>query len=186
MPRRVGPPTRSQLPHSVSSSPLTAPSYRPPYTLRHGMPRPITVVAPATFARHVVPMSQLLSAMTVTVTVLALFGCRSVSDLGPPSGFALPSGDVVVIGRLENLNSEFVHDPDDLLGHGWFSGNLHVSRIESGELPSRVVRVRYFGHTWLRDDVTFRFHLRADEGGGYLICSRPGGSGVNCDLQSRP
>ena len=123
----------------------------------------------------------------VTVTVLALFGCRSVSDLGPPSGFALPSGDVVVIGRLENLNSEQPdYDPHDMLGHRWFAGNLHVSRIESGELPSRVVPVRYFGHTWLRDDVTFRFRLRADEGGGYLICSRPGGSGANCGLQKGP
>ena len=136
---------------------------------------------------HVSTMSRLLSVITVTAAVLGLLGCRTVLDRGPPSGFALPSGDVVVIGQLENLNSESVYNPDDLLGHSWFSANLHVSRVESGELPSRMVPVRYFGHTWLREDVSFRFRLRADEGGRYLICKGPGSpSGLNCDWQPGP
>jgi len=131
-------------------------------------------------------MSRLLSAITVIAAVLGLVGCQTVSDWEPSSGFALPSGDVIVIGRVENVSSEPVDDPHDLLGHGWFSGNLHVSRVESGRLPSRIVPVRYFGHTWLREDVNFRFHLRADEGGRYLICKPPGpGSGLNCDRQKR-
>lgn len=149
--------------------------------------RPFADIAPAIVVAHVSKMSRLLSVITITATVLGLFGCRTVSDWGPSSGFALPSGDVVVIGRLENLNSESVYDPDDLLGHSWFSGNLHVSRVESGELPSRIVPVRYFGHTWLREDVSFRFRLRADEGGRYLICKPPrSASGLNCDWQTGP
>jgi hypothetical protein len=116
--------------------------------------------------------------------VLGLVGCHAVRDWGPPSGFALSSGDLIVIGRLENLGSEPAdYDPNDLLGHGWFSANLHVSRVESGELSGRNVPVRYFGHTTLREDVIFRFRLRAEEG-GYLICKPPGGSGLNCDRQN--
>lgn len=131
---------------------------------------------------HISAMSRLLPAITVTAAVLGLVGCQTVSNWGPSSEFALPLGDVVVIARVENLSSEPVDDPDDLLGHGWFSGNLHVSRVESGSLTSRIVPVRYFGHTWLREDVDFRFHLRADEGGRYFICKPPGpGSGVNCN-----
>ncbi|HEV2082595.1 MAG TPA: hypothetical protein VGR32_09105 [Brevundimonas sp.] len=130
-------------------------------------------------------MSSLFSEIMVTATVLGLSGCRTVSDWGPSAGIAGPSGDVIVIGRLQNLSSESVYDPDDLLGHSWFSANLHVSRVESGELPGRIVPVRYFAHTTLREDVTFRFRLRGHEGGGYLICKRPGsGSGLNCDGQS--
>jgi len=42
--------------------------------------------------------------------------------------------------------------------------------------------VRYFGHTWLSEEVSFRFHLRADKDGRYFICKPPGsGSGLNCD-----
>lgn len=132
-------------------------------------------------------MPRLLSAIAVTATALWLVGCHTVSDWGRSSRTALLPGDVVVIGRLENLKSEpAVYAPGDLLGHGWFSGILHVSRVESGELSSEVVPVRYFGHTQLREDVSFRFRLRPDES-GYLICKRPGaGSGLNCDRRGDP
>lgn len=127
-------------------------------------------------------MSRLLSAITITAAVLGLIGCQTVLDWGPSSESALPFGDAVAIGRIENLNSEPIDDPDDLLGHSWFSGNLHISHVESGNLASRIVTVRYFGHTWLSEEVSFRFHLRADRDGRYFICKPPGsGSGLNCD-----
>lgn len=115
---------------------------------------------------------------------LIVFGCTSVADWGPPPNFSIPSNDVIAIGKLENLESESGQfDPDDLLGHGWFSANLHVSRVEAGKLPTRVIRVRYFGHTWLREDTEFRFRLRPTESGSYTICKRPGSAGYNCEWE---
>jgi integration host factor subunit beta len=113
---------------------------------------------------------------------VALCACSSVVDWGPESGLMPPAEDVVAIGRLENLESEpNSFDPDDLLEHGWFSANFHVSRIEPGDLTGRVVPVRYFGHTWLREDIAYRFRLRRSESGGYVICARRGSIGYNCD-----
>ena len=111
-----------------------------------------------------------------------LCACSSVADFGPRQGSTIPQGDVVAIGRLENLESEPISfDPEDLLGHGWFSGKFHVSRVESGNLTDKIVAVRYFGHTWLREDNTFRFRLRRSESGSFLICRQPGSAGYNCD-----
>ena len=114
--------------------------------------------------------------------VLLVFGCTSVADWGPPHDFSIPADDVIAIGKLVNLASEPGQvNPDDLLGHGWFSANFHVSRIEAGKLANRVVPVQYFGHTWLREDMEFRFRLRPTESGGYIICKRPGSAGYNCE-----
>ena len=118
----------------------------------------------------------------ITTTALALCGCSTVADWGPPTGLAIPSEDIVAVGRLENLGNEPAdYDPDDLLGHGWFFGNFHVSHVESGELPQMVVPVRYYGHSFLREDKKFRFRLRPIEGGRYVICKRPGSAGFICD-----
>ena len=120
----------------------------------------------------------------VLFAVMLVFGCTSVADLGPPTDFSISSHDVIAIGKLENLASEPGQvDPGDLLGHGWFSANFHVSRIEAGRLANRVIPVRYFGHTWLREDMEFRFRLRPTESGGYIICKRPGSAGCNCERE---
>ena len=113
---------------------------------------------------------------------LALSGCRAVVDWIPPTEQPLAQGDFVAIGRLKNHQSEPIDpDPDDLIGHGWFNAEFHVSRNEIGRLPSKVVRVRYFAHTWLREDTEFRFRLRPSGNGDYIICKRPGASGYRCD-----
>lgn len=112
---------------------------------------------------------------------VALGGCMTVLDYGPPAGSEVQSGDFIVIGRLENTRYEHVDDPDDLLGHGWFYAKLHVKRLERGTLPDQEISVRYFAHTWLRDDVDFRFRLRPGENGEFIICQKPGNSGFICD-----
>ena len=90
--------------------------------------------------------------------------------------------DVVAIGKLKNLESEPSQvDPNDLLGHGWFTANFHVSFVEYGELSNRVIPVRYFGHTWFREGIKFRFRLRPTEYGDYIICRPPDSAGFNCD-----
>ena len=109
-------------------------------------------------------------------------GCANLADWGPPSGQSIPSTDVVAIGKLENLDSEpSQFGPNDMLGHGWFTANFHVSHVESGQLPSRVVPVRYFGHTWFREDIKFRFRLRPNEQGSYIVCKAPESAGYRCD-----
>ncbi|AMG75422.1 hypothetical protein [Sphingopyxis granuli] len=88
---------------------------------------------------------------------------------------------VDLIGRLENLHDyQSTNDPDDVLGHGWMTARLHVSRVLSGQRLARVITVRYFGHTHIRDGRKMRWKLRRGDDGTYLICVPPGSVGVQC------
>lgn len=135
--------------------------------------------------RHHFGMAKMLAGTTVIAAALSCCGCHARTDWGPPRGVGVVPGDVVVIGRLKNLNSELgIYDPDDLLGHGWFVAKFRVSHVQQGTLAKSVVQVRYFGHTWLREDIKFRFRLRPAEGGYYFICAPLRSSGYNCDAQA--
>lgn len=88
---------------------------------------------------------------------------------------------VEVTGRLENLKDyRSTNDPDDLIGHGWMTARLHVTRVWSGPRLPRVVTVRYFGHNYLQDGKRIRLKLRRDDEGAYLVCVPVGSSGVQC------
>lgn len=92
--------------------------------------------------------------------------------------------DVVVNGRLYNQSYDAqVDDPGDILGHGWFSARLHVNRVLKGRLirPDAELAVKYFSHTYMSEDRSFRFHLRASPDGTYVACAQPPGSGVRCE-----
>jgi hypothetical protein len=91
------------------------------------------------------------------------------------------SEDLVVIGRLKNLNYEHIEDEDDWLGHGWITAELSVKRVVRGKEKRRLLRVRYLAHTYLREDKSFRFRLKRAESVDYLICAKPGHSGLRCD-----
>ena len=128
-------------------------------------------------------MVRILTSTAIAATALTLSGCRTLADWGPQSGRAIPPGDVVAIGRLSDQKSETQeYAPDDLLGYGWFSAKFHITRVQSGRLHDKVIHVRYFGHTWFRTDINFRFRLRAEENGRYIICNQPNSSGYNCDF----
>ncbi|MDB5695257.1 MAG: hypothetical protein JWN21_800 [Sphingomonas bacterium] len=88
--------------------------------------------------------------------------------------------DLIVLGRIKTLSYEATNDPDDILGHGWITAELHVRKVISGKPPSRSLIVRYFAHSTFRDDRTFRLRLRRIESGQYLICSE-GGIGARCE-----
>lgn len=94
--------------------------------------------------------------------------------------FGAPSADLVVVGRLENLSAETTVDPDDLIGHGWFSARLHISRVLRGRAATPVIPVRYFGHTYRQDRTASRLRLHRDNNGTYFVCAPPGGSGYRC------
>jgi hypothetical protein len=131
--------------------------------------------------RHSYDVHRLLLAVPVSATLI-LCGCRSIADWGPASTQHLKEGDVIAVGWLSNQDSGSGEpDPDDLLGHGWFTADLQISRTESGALPSRVIRVRYYGHTFLSEGSKFRFHLRPSRTGDYFICKPPAGSGYRCE-----
>ncbi len=89
--------------------------------------------------------------------------------------------DLMVVGRLKNLDYELVTSEDDLLGQGWITADLRVLRTLDGIAPSRVLRVRYFAHNYLREDKRFKFHLRRRDDGSYLICMPAGSVGVQCN-----
>jgi hypothetical protein len=83
----------------------------------------------------------------------------------------LPFGcnDLVVIGRVENGTFQHVDIDGDILGHGWATAKLKVRRVIRGpNLPS-VLPVRYFAHTYMRDDQDFMLVLSRSEKGDYTI-----------------
>jgi integration host factor subunit beta len=91
--------------------------------------------------------------------------------------------DVVVRGRLSDQSYQHVDDPDDILGHGWITARLHVSRVVRGRSvrPNAVLTVKYFAHTYMREDRTARFHLRPTNGGSYVVCAAVPADGVSCN-----
>ena len=92
-----------------------------------------------------------------------------------------PSGtrDLIVIGRVENLDYKPVYDPEDVLGHGWISARLHVTRALRGSAPASVLSVRYFAHSYRYGDGDVRLHLRRWDNTTYAICADRG-DGVRC------
>ncbi|WP_296612318.1 hypothetical protein [Sphingomonas sp.] len=98
---------------------------------------------------------------------------------GSPRGEAYGTRDVIVIGRIENLDYQLVYDPEDLLGHGWITARLHVARVLRGHVPSSVLSVRYFAHSYRYGEGDVRLHLRRRSKGTYFICA-DGGEGVRC------
>ena len=76
--------------------------------------------------------------------------------------------DTVVVGTVTNGAFQPVEATDDILGHGWASATLHVRKIVRGERLPSVLPVRYFAHTYMRQDQEFMLVL-AHVGAGYEI-----------------
>lgn len=89
--------------------------------------------------------------------------------------------DVTVVGKLKNTGSQPIDDPDDLIGHGWMTADIRVKRILQGRIARRILRIKYFAHTYLSEDKSFKFHLRLQEDGTYLVCAPSGSEGLRCD-----
>ena len=91
-----------------------------------------------------------------------------------------PVTDLIVVGRLKNVDYALVDDPDDLLGHGWITAELRVERVVHGTAPSRSLTVRYFAHTYRGEGVPMRYRLRPEADGTYIVCAKPGDVGAVC------
>jgi hypothetical protein len=82
--------------------------------------------------------------------------------------------DLVVVGRVKNGDYHHVEIEDDILGHGWISGTLRVRRTIRGTAVPRAVPVRYFAHTYMREDRDFMFVAnRADDGAYEIKAAEP-------------
>jgi hypothetical protein len=76
--------------------------------------------------------------------------------------------DIVVVASVRNGAFEHVQIANDILGHGWISATLHVRKVVRGpDLPA-VLPVRYFAHTYMRQDRNFMLVLK-HSGSGYEI-----------------
>ena len=81
-------------------------------------------------------------------------------------------GDFAVVGRLKNGGWEHVEIADDLLGHGWASATLKIRKRVHGTLRASVIPVRYFEHSYLREDRDFLFVLRSADDGTYEVVAK--------------
>lgn len=82
---------------------------------------------------------------------------------------AVDCDELVVVGRLKNGEYEHVEIEDDILGHGWITAELRVRSVEKGRSVRPQVPVRYFAHTYMREDRDFMFVLSPEPDGGYLV-----------------
>ena len=98
----------------------------------------------------------------------------------PVGGRSQPPPDLEVVGRLQNLDYAAVDDPEDLLGHGWITARLHISRVVRGRSPSRLITIRYLVHTYRNESSPVRLRLQANANGTYTVCATPGGDGLVC------
>lgn len=110
-------------------------------------------------------------------------GCSTVPivmSAAAPKSFD-PARDLIVIGKLTNQDYQGAEIADDLLGHGWITADLRISQVLRGKSRDRVLKIKYFAHTYLREDRSVKVHLRRAGDGAYLVCKPPGGTGLNCN-----
>lgn len=109
-----------------------------------------------------------------------LTACSTVDTVSDENrALSFKCDETVVIGKLENEACyERVPIEGDLIGHGWMKATLNVQRTLHGNKLSGDVPVRYFAHTYIREDRNFMFVLRRDEAGykietGQLMSVKP-------------
>jgi hypothetical protein len=117
-------------------------------------------------------------ALAIAVALIAA-GCATEQQASVEDrSLAFGCADIAVIGTVENGTYKPVDDENDLLGHGWISAALHVRRVVRGAPIPSVLSVRYFAHTYMRDDREFMFVLKRGDAGyeiatGQLMSLRP-------------
>lgn len=79
--------------------------------------------------------------------------------------------DLVVVGRLGRQDYQHVEIENDLLGHGWVTAYVKINDVLFGHARARKLSIRYFAHTYMREDRDFVFVLRPTENGRHLIGS---------------
>ena len=101
-----------------------------------------------------------ISPWLVIAAAAAPLSAQSPEEEGP---IAYRCDDVVVLGRFNNGHYQRVDIEGDILGHGWMTARIRVRRVLFGSVHERVVPVRYFGHTFYREDRDFVLVIRPME-----------------------
>ncbi|MBI5940966.1 MAG: hypothetical protein HY859_11120 [Caulobacterales bacterium] len=109
-----------------------------------------------------------------TIVTLSLLSTACTTDAAIGSDqprLAFACGDIVVEGKLKNLGAGKTERIEgDVLGHGWFSAEIRIRRHLAGPMVGPRLQVRYFGHTWMREDRDFVFVVAlSGDGKGYII-----------------
>jgi len=83
----------------------------------------------------------------------------------------LPFGcnDIVVVGRVQNGSFELDKSEDDLIGHGWILATIKVRKVVKGADIPPILPVKYFAHTYMRQDSDFMLVLERAHSGVYEI-----------------
>jgi hypothetical protein len=124
----------------------------------------------------------MMSAVRTLLATLLVSACSTVPiamSATAPKSFD-PARDLIVIGKLTNQDYQGAEIADDLLGHGWITADLRIKQVLRGKSQDRILKIKYFAHTYLREDRSVKVHLRRAGDGSYLVCKPPGGTGLNC------
>ena len=86
--------------------------------------------------------------------------------------------DTVVVATVRNGTYESAKSNDYILRRGWVSATLHVRKVVRGERLPAVLPVRYFAHSYMREDKEFMLVLKRARTGyeveaGQLMQVRP-------------
>ncbi len=76
--------------------------------------------------------------------------------------------DLVVVGSIMNGAYEPAPSDNDILRHRWISAAVHVRKVVRGAGLPAVLPVRYFAHTYMRQDRDFMLVLK-HTGIGYEV-----------------
>ncbi|MEQ1538308.1 MAG: hypothetical protein ABL928_05235 [Sphingorhabdus sp.] len=111
--------------------------------------------------------------LKTTIALLCAVSIAGETVNANPNVVTYNCSDVVLTGKLTNWRDyEHFDIPDDILGHGWMTATLRVSKILKGQNADSKITVRYFGHTYLRDNTKFLFVLKPLSDGRYRIISQ--------------
>jgi hypothetical protein len=106
--------------------------------------------------------------MALAVAVPAPAAAEPVKE---PALVTYHCGDLVMAGRLQNLGYEGVDIEGDIIGHGWVTARVRVRRVLYGRTKRRSVPVRYFSHTYRRDDLELVFVINPNGAEGNQLRS---------------
>lgn len=119
-------------------------------------------------------LSLLSAAILLTTAGCATAPLASLADRTLPFGCA----DSVVVGTVHSVAYQPVERDNDLPGHGWISAILNVRNVVRGSALPTPLPVRYFAHTYMRQDRDFMLVLKHTSAGyeistGQLVSLSP-------------
>ena len=117
----------------------------------------------ATF-RRMKPRSSLLAIAALT-SACATVQSATIEDRTLSHGCS----DTIVVGRIKNGEYKSVKNDEDILGHGWIDAHAEVKRlVRGGEVPSSLP-IKYYAHTYMREDRDFMLVLSGSHSAGFEL-----------------